>query len=217
MSNEKMPSPSAQATARGGKAPLEFWFDFSSPYGYLASTQIDEIAADYGRSVVWRPFLLWAVFKVVGTRPLTEIPLKSDYSRMDFDRYARLLGVPFHMPSAFPFSSLYAARAFYWLSTHHPKKAILFAERVFEAVFVESQDVSTAQSIIDLVASLDITQSEIEAGIGESAVKNKLKEVNEEAIQRGVFGSPFVIVDGQSFWGTDRLWMVEEWLETGGW
>jgi len=204
----------------GGKSarpPLEFWFDFSSPYGYLASIQIDEIAADYGRALLWRPFLLGAVFKVSGAQPLTEVPLKGDYARMDFDRYARLLGVPFRLPEVFPIAAVAATRAYYWLAEHYPKKAILFAERVFETIFVEAGDGATAEAVSAIVASLGIPLAEITAALGEATVKNKVREVNDEAVRRGVFGSPFVIVDDQAFWGVDRLWMVEEWLESGGW
>src|SRR4051794_23799459 len=101
-------------------APIEFYFDFSSPYGYLASTKIEEIAASHGRHVNWRPFLLGAVFKVSGMKPLVDIPMKGDYTAHDFGRFARYLGVPFVMPANFPFAPVAASRAVYWLGDRDP-------------------------------------------------------------------------------------------------
>ena len=96
-------------------APIDFYFDFSSPYGYLASCRIDEVAARHDRKVNWRPFLLGVAFKLTGSGPLTSQGPKGDYALHDFARTARLLGVPFAMPEGFPFASVAAARAFYWL------------------------------------------------------------------------------------------------------
>jgi len=199
------------------RQPLEFWFDFSSPYGYLAATQIDEVAADYGRSVIWRPFLLGAIFKLTGALPLTEVPLKGAYARMDFNRYARLLGVPLTLPAIFPVSGLIPSRAFYWLEEAYPAKAKLFAERIFEGLFVENQDVANLEAVVSLLKSLGIAESEATDSLASAAVKAKVKSINDEAIAKGIFGSPFILLDDQAFWGMDRLWMVEEWLETGGW
>ena len=81
-------------------APLEFHYDFSSPYGYLAAQKIGALAARHGRTVEWNPILLGVVFRQTGTAPLTEIPLKGEYSKRDFARSARFHGLPpFRMPS----------------------------------------------------------------------------------------------------------------------
>src|SRR5512134_3771445 len=97
-------------------SPIEFYFDFSSPYGYLASTRIDAIAARFGRETVWRPILLGAVFRVTGGKPLPMLPLKGDYAARDTARFARLWGVPFRLPGKFPIATQAAARAFYWVA-----------------------------------------------------------------------------------------------------
>jgi len=76
-------------------APIEFYFDFSSPFGYLASEKIDQLAAKHGREVMWRPFLLGAVFKITGGMPTMEVPIKGDYYKRDFPRSARYLGVAY--------------------------------------------------------------------------------------------------------------------------
>src|SRR3990170_3778049 len=110
------PRPEAHADTESSMAdPIDFYFDFSSPYGYLASTRIDALAARHGRAVVWRPFLLGVAFKTTGQAPAVEPPLRGPYHRHDFARSARLLGVPFQIPAVFPFAALAASRAYYWL------------------------------------------------------------------------------------------------------
>lgn len=94
--------------------PIDFYFDFSSPYGYLAAQKIDELAARHGRQVKWRPILLGVVFKQTGAAPLTLIPLKGEYSVHDFSRSARFLDVPYTHPQNFPLATQHAARTYYW-------------------------------------------------------------------------------------------------------
>src|SRR6185295_1903183 len=96
-------------------SPIDFYFDFSSPYGYLATERIDDIAARHGRTVDWHPMLLGVVFKQTGMQPLTQIPLKGDYAARDFVRTARMLSVPFRMPATFPIPSQAPARVMLWL------------------------------------------------------------------------------------------------------
>src|SRR5574342_287122 len=86
-------------------APIEFYFDFSSPYGYLATTRIDAVAARFGREALWRPILLGVAFKVTGSQPLPSLPLKGDYAKRDMARFARLWNVPFRIPTKFPIAT----------------------------------------------------------------------------------------------------------------
>jgi 2-hydroxychromene-2-carboxylate isomerase len=193
--------------------PIDFYFDFSSPYGYLASTQIDAFATKHGRSVTWRPFVLGAAFKMTGQRALTEQPLRGPYALRDFARSARLLGVPFTMPQPFPFFALAASRACYWLEEPEQSKAL--AKAVYHAAFGEGRDVSPASTVAELARPLGV--SGLEEGIELPATKARLREATEQALARGVFGSPFFVVDDEPFWGHDRLAQLDRWLATGGW
>ena len=96
-------------------APIDFYFEFASPYGYLASTQIEALAARHGRTVAWHPIMLGAAFKETGARPLMQTPLKGPYLLHDVPRFARLLGVPLTLPPVMPMNSLAASRACVWL------------------------------------------------------------------------------------------------------
>jgi len=197
--------------------PIDFYFDFASPYGYAASARIDAVAARHGREVRWRPTLLGVIFKLTGGQPLTEIPMKSDYARRDFARTLRLMGLPFTMPARFPFAAIAPSRAFYWIEDQDRGKAKMFAKAVYNATFGAGQDTSSPEAAAQLAAPLGFAPADVQAALQDAAVKDRLKAEVDASIAAGVFGSPFVIVDGEPFWGADRLDQVERWLATGGW
>ena len=197
--------------------PIDFYFDFSSPYGYFASTKIDALAAKYGRTVVWRPILLGAAFKITGGQPLPTIPLKGSYAAHDLARGARWFKVPFKPPSKFPISSIAPARAFYWVSDKDPALAKKLAQALYHAYFAEDRDISNPEVTGNVAAKLGVNKEELAQALNDPAVKERLRTEVGAAIERGVFGSPYIVVDGEPFWGSDRLDQVEKWLETGGW
>jgi 2-hydroxychromene-2-carboxylate isomerase len=196
--------------------PIEFFFDFSSPYGYLASRKIDELGTRFGRQVVWKPILLGAVFKLTGMAPLTTIPIKGDYVQRDFARFARYLSVDFKMPDNFPFSSIHAVRSFWWLEERDPKGAHDLARHLYNKAF-SGNDIASAQAVASAAAEIGIDSAALLAGIDSAEVKDRTRVENDAAIARGVFGSPYIVIDGEPFWGADRLDQVAKWLETGGW
>ena len=196
--------------------PIDFYFDFSSPYGYLASTRIDGLGAKYGREVRWRPILLGATFKVTGLPPLPTVPLKGDYSRHDFARSARHHGVAYTHPSVFPIATQAPARAFYWLDAQNPTKAKQLAAALYEAYFQRDVNISNPSDTVAVAAAMGVDGPALEAALNDPAVKEKLKVEVEQAIARGVFGSPFIFVDDEPFWGMDRFDQIERWLKEGG-
>ena len=196
--------------------PIDFYFDFSSPYGYLGAEKIDDIAARHGRVVVWHPILLGVVFRATGGAPLTEIPIKGDYSKHDFARSARFLGVPFKFPSRFPLATHNAARAFLWLTDRDNTLAKNFARAVYRAYFAEDTDIANTDNLLGIAGSMGVERPSLQQAMADPAVKERLRAENDAALARGVFGSPFFFVDGEPFWGSDRLPQIERWLETGG-
>lgn len=197
-------------------APLEFFFDFSSPYAYLASHLIGPIAESHGRAVRWRPMMLGPAMAATGGKPLVHVPLKGDYARRDLPRTARFHDIPFQMPSRFPQVTLAAARLFYWLEEEAPDRAVPFARAVFGALFVDDQNVADRAVLGRLATALEIDEAASLAAIDQPDVKEKLKTVTAAAVERGVFGSPFIFVDGEPFWGADRLNQIDRWLASGG-
>ena len=196
---------------------IDFYFDFSSPYGYFAAEKIDEIAARHGRSVIWRPILLGAVFKITGQQPLPSIPLKSDYAKRDLERCARLFGLPFRIPSTFPIAGTAPSRAFYWLADQDPVLAKRLARTLYRAYFAEDRNISKPEVTVEVASTLGIEASALSRALDDAAVKDRLRREVDAAIGRGVFGSPYIVVDGEPFWGADRLDHIERWLATGGW
>jgi len=198
-------------------ASIDFYFDFSSPYGYLASQKIEALAAKHGREVAWHPILLGVIFRRTGTGPLTEIPLKGDYSRRDFARSARFHGLPeFRMPSRFPIPSQAPARIVVWQQTRDPAAAPRLINAYFRAFFVDDIDISAPDNAVAVAAKEGMDANAARAAIDDPAMKDALKRNVDEALARGVFGSPFVIVDDEPFWGLDRFDQLDRWLATGG-
>ena len=198
-------------------APVDFYFEFASPYGYLASLQIDAIAANHGREVRWHPIMLGAVFKATGSAPNMSVPLKGDYLLKDAPRCARRLGAPFALPPVMPMNSLAAGRAFWWLADQDEDLAKGLAQAVYHAHWGLGRDMSSVEQVAEVAATLGIGDEELAAACADPAVKQRLKDETERSIARGVFGSPFVLVDEEPFWGADRLDDIERWLATGGW
>jgi len=196
--------------------PIEFYFDFSSPYSYIASEQIEDLAARFGRTVHYKPILLGAVFKVAGSAPLTELYApKARYSVRDFARSAYCASVPYQQPSRFPIASLAAKRGVVWLQQHQPKLAVPFIHAVYRAFFVDDLDISDAAVVGDIAREVGIDPGEFAAGVQQLETKERLKSEVDRAIAAGVFGAPAIVVDGELFWGNDRLPQVERWLEKG--
>ena len=193
--------------------PVEFYFDFSSPYGYLATAEIDALAAKYHRTVAWKPMLLGIALKMTGNKPLVDVPMKGEYMRRDVPRTAKRLGLPFVWPEKFPFAAIAASRAFYWLAARDETKAKLFARAIFAAYFGHGRNVDTPEAVAEVASHLGVARDELLAALQDPAVKDKLKVETDAAIAKGVFGSPFFIVDGEPFWGQDRLPDVARILE----
>jgi len=196
-------------------ASIEFFFDFSSPYSYLACEQIEALAARHGRGVDYQPTLLGAVFRVSGMRPLTEIPVKGDYSRHDFLRSARYAGLPFVMPEPFPISTVQAARACHVLRAQAPALLREFVQRAFRAYFVQGRNLAEAEVLRAVLDESGAPGARVLEDTGRPEVKEELKRAVEASIARGVFGAPFFFIDGEPFWGNDRLPQMERWLASG--
>ena len=193
-------------------APIDFYFDFSSPYGYLAAEKINALAAQHGRSVNWRPILMGAVFKLNGQQPLTAIPMKGSYAKRDMLRSARFMGVKFNLPSRFPIGGVAPTRAFYWLKEKNPQQAQQLALACYRAFFVDDKDISKAEVVAEVARAMGINAGEALDAMNSDAVKEATRKAVDAVIAAGVFGSPYIVVDGEPFWGADRLDQVAAWL-----
>jgi len=195
--------------------PIDFYFDFSSPYAYIASEWIEALAARHGRTVSWRAILLAATFPTTELKSNVSYPLKRDYVMVDFERSARFAGVPLTLPRPFPISTLNAARLFWWLNDSDEARARQWARHCLRAYFTRGVDLSDNQALAGLGSEFGLEDGQTEAIASNPVWKARLKGVNDAAIATGVFGVPFFVVDGEPFWGNDRRAQIERWLDRG--
>jgi 2-hydroxychromene-2-carboxylate isomerase len=197
-------------------AAIEFYFDFSSPYSYVASEWIEALAARHARTVAWKAILLGATFQAAELKSPVFYPLKREYSLLDFERSARFAGVPLKIPAKFPIPTQNAARVFWWvLARRSGEAARNWAHHGLRAYFARGVDLSDPAALKVLAREFGLDADEAERVWNDHEWKLRLKAENDAAVARGVFGAPFVFVDGEPFWGNDRRPQIERWLEKG--
>jgi 2-hydroxychromene-2-carboxylate isomerase len=193
---------------------LEIYWDFSSPFAYLGSTQAEAVAKRHGATLVWQPMLLGGVFRSIGQ---ADVPLatwseaKRKYTFEDMHRWAAFWGVPFKFPSNFPMSSVKAMRAYLALPEDRRKD---YREKTFRACWAEDRNISDDAVLRECLDSgprqAGPGADEVLARTQDPAVKKALLDATEHAVKAGVFGAPTWVVDGKElFWGQDRLPLVE--------
>jgi 2-hydroxychromene-2-carboxylate isomerase len=198
---------------------IDFYFDFLSMYGYFASLRIEALAERHGRRVRWHSMLLGvSVMKTMGLKPLLETPLKGDYVVRDSQRYVRRHGLQIDRKVTDPMMDPRpAARAFYWLRSEHPGTETTFAKEALDRYWRLAQDLGDPARVADIAPLLGLEVQTLRAGIDSDVARNHLRDAVAASLERGVFGSPFFVVDGEPFWGSDRLEQLDDWLATGGW
>ena len=156
--------------------PIDFYFDFSSPYGYFASTEDRRPRRQAWPQRDWRPILLGAVFKITGQQPLPTIPLKGSYAAHDLARSARLFKVPFKLPTKFPIAGTAPSRAFYWVDDKDPALAKKLAQALYHAYFAEDRDISNPEVTGNVAAKLGVDKREFAQALNDPAVKERLRD-----------------------------------------
>jgi 2-hydroxychromene-2-carboxylate isomerase len=197
--------------------PIDFYFEFSSPYGYIASQIAEEVEGRMGRTMTWRPMLLGPVMKITGQVPLVDVPMKGEYSKRDFVRSARLHKIAFRYPDRFPIGTVAAVRAFYWVNDRDSAQARKLAKALYSAYFADGTDISAPATVVEIARRIGVDGDALAKALEDPTVKDRAKREVDAAIAAGVFGSPYFVVDGEPFWGVDRIPMMEDWVRTGGW
>jgi 2-hydroxychromene-2-carboxylate isomerase len=198
------------------KRPIDFWFDFSSPYSYIANEWIDAVAARHARRVRRHAILLGVTFQAAELKSPVSYPVKREYSLRDFARSARFEGLPYTMPERFPIPTQNAARVFWWLhDTQGEDAAAAWTSAALRAYFTRGVQLDDAAALKALVAEAGFDAEVAAAAWADPDWKARLKRANDEAIAAGVFGAPSFGVDGELFWGNDRRPQIERWLATG--
>lgn len=189
---------------------VEFFFDLGSPATYLAYTQLPKICEQTDSQLIYRPMLLGGVFKVTGNVSPITVPAKGRYMFQDLDRYAKRYGVLLKFNPNFPINTLMLMRAVTGMQLRHPERFQAFIDCLFHALWVEGRSLDDPATIAAVLTQKGFDPNEVLALTADEAVKTALKENTEEAVRRGVFGAPSMFVEGQLFFGQDRLDFVLE-------
>jgi 2-hydroxychromene-2-carboxylate isomerase len=193
---------------------LEFFYDCSSPWTYLAFTKIEEVAQRHNASLVWKPILVGGVFNTVNSSVYemrsNPVKVKARYYKKDMQDWAHLYGLKITDPtslSVFPVNSVKAMRGAF--VAHEHGKISPYSRRVFECYWGDNRDISKDEVLRDIVRAVGLDETEYFRKIGTPEYKEKLKANTDEVIERGGFGSPTIFVEGEMFFGNDRLILVE--------
>jgi 2-hydroxychromene-2-carboxylate isomerase len=197
---------------------LEFYFDCSSPWTYLAFTRVLDVIERTRADIIWKPVLVGGVFNAVNPdvyeRRAKPDPRKSAYYTKDLEDWANYVGISIGQPSVFPVNSVRAMRGA--LVAQDDGKLVAYARAVFEAYWGDLEDISQPEVLGRIVSSLGYDAPEFLRKIEEPAVKGRLKANTDELIARGGFGSPTMFVNGEDmYFGNDRLPLVESALMRG--
>ncbi len=193
-------------------ATLEFFYDFVSPYSYLASTRVEALAARTGATLRWRPFLLGGVFKATGNSSPLDLPAKGRHLWLDLERWARRLNVPLRRPEPFPFSPMLALRTA--LACEAVGKLVPFSHAVYRAAWADGRDITNPEVLAAVATEAGLDGAALVAAA--PSYKEALVKQTQDAIDRGAFGAPACFVGDQLFIGNDRLDFVEEALRAAG-
>jgi 2-hydroxychromene-2-carboxylate isomerase len=190
---------------------VEFFYDCSSPWTYLAFTKIEDVAARNGAELIWRPILVGGVFNAVNPSVYEsrEHPVKpkARYYAKDLQDWAHLYGIKIGQPTVFPVNSVKAMRGAFVALEHG--KISEYSRRVFEAYWGANRDISQDTELRPIVKQVGLEEREFFQKINSPEYKDKLRKNTDELIERGGFGSPTIFVDGSMFFGNDRLPLVE--------
>jgi 2-hydroxychromene-2-carboxylate isomerase len=203
------PLPKVNASGR----VLEFWYDFSSPFAYLGATQVEALAERTNATLVWRPFLLGALFRQIGTADvplMTFPPPKQKWVADDLARFARFYEVPFRFPSGFPLRTVLPLR----VALASGSDIARISRALFQAAWADDRDIGSPEVVRAILKELGASEDLVERA-NDDANKALLRSSTEEAERVGVCGAPCFRVSDVVFWGQDRLDLVEKAL--GGW
>lgn len=195
------------------KAPkrIDFYFDLSSPYSYLAATQLDPLAARNNAIVQWKPIVLASVFKNTGNVMPAACAPKATYMLTDLGRWATHYGVPFRFNSRFPINAIRAMRMIVaaGIASGSDFGHAGLGQALFQAVWADDRDVTQDAELTKIAQQLGLAADSLLAACDTQPVKDRLRSFGDEALARGVFGAPALFVGDELFWGNDRLDFVE--------
>jgi 2-hydroxychromene-2-carboxylate isomerase len=192
---------------------VEFFFDVGSPAAYLAWTQLPALCADGRGAIDYKPMLLGGVFQATGNHSPMTVPSKGRYMERDLQLHAQANGVPFRHNPHFPINTLTLMRGATAIQMQQPERFADYLDAVYRAIWVDQKDMNDPQVVAEVLQAAGFEPAALVAQASQPQVKDRLKQVTQDAVARGVFGAPTFFVDGHMFWGQDRLDFVRKALQ----
>jgi 2-hydroxychromene-2-carboxylate isomerase len=184
---------------------LRLYLDFASPYSYFMLGPLARLAEEHGRTLELRPILLWAVFKQQGVVNPLEKPARRRYFLEDVVRSAEFYDLPFRVPEPLQISAHLAGRLYHGWTAKRPQDGLRLASEIFEAFFARGEDITDPAVLANLPCLASETPEAIRTMIDGAEGRKLLGEAVEEACAAAVTGVPLITLDGESFFGADRL------------
>ena len=175
--------------------------------------QLPRLCADAGAQLDYKPMLLGGIFQATGNQSPMMIPAKGRYVMTDLERFARHAGIAFAHNPFFPINTLTLMRGATGLQMREPARMVPYVDAVYRAIWVEGKNMNDPAAVGGVLHSAGFDPVAVLALTSDAEVKDRLKAVTQEAVARGVFGAPTFFVDGQMYWGQDRLDFVKQALE----
>lgn len=188
---------------------VEFFFDFGSPYTYLAYHQLPKIARQRQAEIIWRPMLLGGVFQATGNASPAEVPVKGRHMIVDIERWARRFGVSMVFNPHFPINTLHLMRGAVAMQLRSEEEFQRYVAAIFCAMFEKPRNLGLPAEVAAVLVEHHFDPAQFMDLINDPTVKDALKQKTAEAVQRGVFGAPTFFVDNQMYWGQDRMHFVD--------
>ena len=194
------------------RSVVRFYYDIGSPYSYIAAHRIGDLAAARGVEVTWRPFLLGGVFRAAGNTMPAAVPARGRYMLTDLQRWAAREKVPFIFSSSFPHNTLLAMRV---LTAAGADELVPLSMKLFRAAWAEDRNVADEAVLAEILTGLGQDAASVLEAAKSPEVAEKYKQNQTDAIDLGVVGSPCYVLNGEPFWGQDRLDLLDDALASG--
>lgn len=191
---------------------VRFFFDYNSPYSYIAALQIEKICQRHGATLLWEPMVIGGIFQADGTNPTHTIEKRYSYMMQDLKNLSEMHGFPYQERTTFLFNPILSLRA--TIQVQQGAERATAVSAIFRGVFAEDRDLGDPETVKDLLTQAGLDGAALVEGTQQQWVKDRLRANTDEALKMGVFGAPTYFLDGEKmFWGHDRLKVLDYFLE----
>lgn len=194
--------------------PITLYFDIPSAHTYLGIAELQRVAARHGRDIDWLPISLMAVWKIHDYMPIGNPIAKGRYIKKDFTRTAGLLGLPLNIPKSFPRGDLSQARHLIWrIRAQDPEQANRLSAALMQGYWAEGAELTEPGILEEVASSVGVAAADVSAAADDADAAEACAAASREAAEAGIFGTPYMIADGEPFWGHDRIRYLDMWFD----